>query len=136
MDKNHLIEIYKVEAEKYNKTRDIHWKMNIAMWTLLIVALYAKMKGEIKSLPIPCEICMCLLFVFLHIVFIGFIHGSLNRSLTRMKNMSNYLIRDDNVPIQNFDSFDSPRATVNSGWEFLQAAIGAILLAIYVSTGR
>jgi hypothetical protein len=27
MDKQYLIDIYKVEAEKYNKTRDIHWKI-------------------------------------------------------------------------------------------------------------
>jgi hypothetical protein len=48
MSKEYLKEIYKVESEKYNRTRDIHWKMNIGIWTLLVVAIYAKSDGHLE----------------------------------------------------------------------------------------
>src|SRR4030095_14916216 len=85
--KEHLLEIYKTEAEKYNKTRDIHWKLNIAIWTVLIVAIYGKMKEEIDALPYLYECVIGIAFIGLHFFFIYNIHGSLNRSLNRMHDM-------------------------------------------------
>jgi len=41
-NKEYLLEIYKIESEKYSKTREVHWKFNIAFWTVLIVAIYAQ----------------------------------------------------------------------------------------------
>ena len=40
--KDYLLEFYKVEAEKYNKTREIQWKLNLAIWTIISVAIYSK----------------------------------------------------------------------------------------------
>ena len=94
MENQNLREIYKVEAEKYNKTRDIQWKMNLAFWTLLIVAIYVKSKHEL-IIPQFSEIIAGILCILFHLLFVLHIHGSLERSLNRMHNMANCLLRDE-----------------------------------------
>ena len=40
MTPTEAIEIYKAEKEKFNETREIQWKFNIAMWGLITAAIY------------------------------------------------------------------------------------------------
>src|SRR5688572_853287 len=96
MDKNVLLEIYKIEAEKYNKTRDIQWRLNIAIWTVLIVAIYAKSQSafNFNNWSIPIQVTIGIVYLAVHAAFIFNIHGSMNRSLARMHNMASYIMEE------------------------------------------
>ena len=65
-----LTEIYKAEAEKYNYPRGIHWKMNVAIWTLLAFAITLKATPERHFMHF--DICWQIL---LSILFLGTITG-------------------------------------------------------------
>jgi hypothetical protein len=133
MIKTYLLEIYKVEAEKYNKTREIHWKMNISLWTVLIVAIYAKGQNQFtfSKLPICVEVLIYFLFLVIHFVFIFKIHGSLNRSLARMSDMATCLLKEkEEIEIKWTDlGKNAPQA--NNYWEFLQLGITLFLIGIF-----
>ena len=91
--KSYLVEIYKVESEKYNKTRDIQWRMNIAVWTVIILAFYAKDKHDINlSGNQFIALVLAAVCLLLHLFFIIGIHTSLNNSLARMHNIAKRLL--------------------------------------------
>jgi hypothetical protein len=131
--KNYLLEIYKVEAEKYNKTREIHWKMNISLWTVLIVAIYAKSQNQFtfSKLPICLEMLIYLLFLVIHFVFIFKIHGSLNRSLARMNDMASYLLKEKDEIEYKWNDLGKNAPQENNYWEFLQLGITLFLILIF-----
>ena len=136
MDKNVLLEIYKIEAEKYNKTRDIQWRLNIAIWTVLIVAIYAKSQSEFNfnKWPITVQIAIGLIYLVVHAVFIFNIHGSMNRSLARMHNMASYIMEEKkDVPLKWIDlEFGASKPRGN--WEWLQLVISIFLIMIFYMT--
>ncbi len=131
MDKKDLIEIYKVEAEKYNKTRDIHWKMNIAIWTLLVIAIYAKSQGKLP-LDMCVNIVASLVYLVMHGFFVIEIHGSLYRSLTRMHNMASSLLEENENVNHKWTDFDKKIYMRTGWWEYLQLGITIFLLVIYI----
>jgi hypothetical protein len=135
MENDNLKEIYKVEAEKYNKTRDIQWKMNLAFWTLLIVAIYAKTKHELR-IPISAEISAGVLFIVFHLLFVLHIHGSLERSLNRMHNMANFLLGNEVVPNKSLEYFEIKKISLSLGWHILQIAITTGLVIMFIFLNR
>ncbi len=131
MDKQYLIEIYKTEAEKYNKTRDIHWKMNIAIWTLLIVVIYAKSQNKLPIGNIYIEIAASFVYLMIHYFFVREIHGSLYRSLTRMHNMASSLLKE-NEETSKWKDFDKKVSMKTGLWEYLQLGITIFLIIIFL----
>lgn len=129
--KEHIQEIYKVEADKYGKTRDIHWRLNIAVWTVIIVAIYAKGNGNLKTSELPLCLLLCIYFVFviIHSIFVYKIHRSLFRSLNRMNNMAIYLIENDDPTTWN--SLEEIKIPNDYYWEFIQVSITVFLILIF-----
>jgi hypothetical protein len=134
--KDHMLEIYKIEADKYNKTREIHWKMNFAIWTVLIVAIYAKSRNEfdISKLYWLWQLVIYTVFCGLHLYFIVKIHSSLDRSLARMRDMATIILN----PTFLWDKIGGKKvaelATQKDGffkWEYLQVLITVFLIAIF-----
>lgn len=133
--RDYLVDIYKTEAEKYNKTRDIQWRMNIAIWTLIVLAIVAKGNGNVDFDKISNSCLLCLSFALLgiHIAFIIQIHGSLHRSLTRLHNIAEYLVSVEENPLKWTDFEKSGSAKFQTIWEYLQAGITSILIIIFLS---
>jgi len=129
--KKYLLEIYKVEADKYNKTRDIQWKINIAIWTVLVVMMYAKLEQKIKNIPPFIQGIIFFIFAFAHFIFIRKIHGSLDRSLTRMHNMASHLLeQDENVEVK-WKDFEKEIKNKKGTWEYWQLGITGFLIWIF-----
>ncbi|HKB43873.1 MAG TPA: hypothetical protein VKC90_05780 [Chitinophagaceae bacterium] len=131
MKKDYLIEIYKVEAEKYNKTRDIHWKVNLSICTVLVVLIYAKLEGKIRNLPLFFQGFVLLSFIGLHIIFIRNIHQSLSRSLTRLHNIAAHLLEQDENAKMKWVDFNKKTPYGKYGWEYWQLGITIFLIAIF-----
>lgn len=102
--KENVLEVYKTEAEKYNKTRDIQWKMNFAVWTLLILAIVAKAKQEFNlshTLTGGLEMIILIVFITLYFWFIWRMQQSLNNSLRRMRYMVKYTFeKEESIPLK------------------------------------
>jgi hypothetical protein len=134
MNKEHLIEIYKVEAEKYNKTRDIQWKMNVAFWTVLIVGIYSKSKEGFKLQE---ELYVGLLYVLLHLLFVVQIQASLGRSITRLRHCGDYILEGVTTKIIGVRELEIPlnRSFKEVGrdilWHVFQIGITIFLVFIF-----
>lgn len=133
MNKNYLSEIYKVEAEKYSKTRDIHWRVNISIWTVLIVAIYVKFQNgfDLTTLSHWLRFLIYSFYLIVHAIFIFKMHGSLNRSLARMHDMATYLIEDKNDETIKWMDIGKKAPKPNYYWEFLQLSISLFLIGIF-----
>jgi hypothetical protein len=131
MDKQYLVEIYKVEAEKYNKTRDIHWKINIAIWTVLVLAIYTVSQNKVLIKSVYFEVMAALFYLIIHFLFVREIHGSLKRSLTRMHNIASELLDEKKEPKITWQGF-SEKIPMDTGiWEYLQLVMTVFLIGIY-----
>ena len=130
--KDYLLEIYKVEADKYNKTRDIHWKMNIAIWSVLIVAIYGKSQFGLTISPMrQIVILVYSLVTSVQISFIILIHGSLHRSLNRMKNMVVFILEKSPQEIIKWREMEKITFKKSIFWESWQVAITILLIFIF-----
>lgn len=92
--KDRALEIYKTEAEKYKHTRDIEWKMNIAVWTVVAASVYAKYQNPafFSTWHLCGYLIVGLFYVAIHIGFIVGIQKSLGRSLDRMHNIGKFIL--------------------------------------------
>lgn len=79
MTRQELMEVYKAEHERYNKTRDIQWRFNIAAWTLILVAIYASRKGELK-MTAQDVMPVCITFTFLYSLAVWLLQVSMQVS--------------------------------------------------------
>ena len=139
-DKKYLVEFYKVEAEKYNKTRDVQWKMNLAFWTVLIVAIYSKTKEgfTLDSLPLWLQAIILILFIYVHSIFIFQIQGSLNRSLGRMRNLGAYLVEKEEKDTTSINEIEQDPFKDNAEyksrtkkWHLFQISITIFLVVLF-----
>jgi hypothetical protein len=130
--KAYLIEIYKVESDKYSKTREIHWRLNIAIWTMLVLAIYAKNNGNLIIGNALGLYVLSIAIMTIHLIFIYHIHGSLKRSLNRMRNIANSLLNDSS-DVVTWDDLEriNPELKLKRAWEYLQAIITFILLLVF-----
>lgn len=142
MNKQDLLEIYKVEADKYNKTRDIQWKMNVAIWSLLIAATYFDFAKEFNYFV---RFIICIFAFLIHAWFVSVIQGSLNRSLARLHNISIYVIEqdeNDSLKWKDLEKFKSDKTLKfkkrllkpKISWAVIQLAVTFSLLYIFYST--
>lgn len=129
-DEELYIEVYKVEASKYDSTRNIQWKMNISIWTVIIVGIYAKSQNQLNY-PEYINIIASLVYLVIHSMFVFFIQKSLSRSLTRMERMAKHMLKDKTLT---WAEIDEGLKRKNRRWEYLQIFVTAFLLLIFIFT--
>ena len=125
-----ILEIYKTEYSKYEKTRDIQWKMNIAVWTLLAVFTYYIAKGEVIAIDFPWwgRLVIGILFCLFHVLFLVRIQTSLGNSLRRLNDIASYIsFSCDNEETQFIWQSSKPK---NKQWVFIQVGVTGILVII------
>ncbi len=131
--KDYMVEIYKVEADKYSKTREIHWKVDIAIWTVLVVAIYGQstQKFTLEEAGSNMKFWICFAVLLAHIAFVIKIHRSINRSLARMNAMATHLLESPDAA--EFKWIDIGKSKIKTGltWELLQVLITLILLMVF-----
>ena len=140
--KEALLEIYKIEYSKYEKTRGIQWKMNIAIWTLISALAYATAKGDIGALKNHLPWCITIIagllsacICIVHAIFLSRIQLSLNNSMTRLENIASYLcnksLLEDSAKEERllWESIEEGTKIKMKGWVFLQTFVSVILVA-------
>jgi hypothetical protein len=65
---NALIELQKIRTDKYNQTRDLEFKINIALWTLIVlIGYYYRNTFKIETLAdMLIFTCVTVIFVLAH----------------------------------------------------------------------
>jgi len=85
--RSNLVELYKAQMLGYNKTRDIKWRFNISIWTLLIIVTYFKhVNPDIFDKPLIAILFIIALLA--HYIFVYIVQRSLAGS---KKIMDKYL---------------------------------------------
>jgi hypothetical protein len=131
MDKKQcLVEIYKVEAGKYNASRDIQWKINVAVWTVMFLAVYSKIQ---KPFTINKSLLFAIagLFVVLHFLFIKIMHESQKRSLSRLNNIATFLIEKEENESVSWQDMSVLVPNLKLRENYLQVLITIFLVAIF-----
>lgn len=128
--KEFLVEIYKVESEKYNSTRELHWKINIAVWTVLAASIIIKAQKGFLSIDSCSQILLLFGYAGMHFLFILYIHASLWRSLTRMHNMATFLLSNQANGLS-WTDFSKPVPQPYKYWELWQILITIFLCIVF-----
>ncbi len=59
------MDIYKGRLEKFKNTQSIQWKMNLSIWTLLVLAIY-------KNDFIELNTCLLIILIFICLIHLGY----------------------------------------------------------------
>src|SRR5205823_320310 len=115
---------------KFNETREIQWKFNIAMWGLITAAIYFFEKREQKTSGAHWWIIILSIVFFLaHFLFIRLTQRSLGVSKLICKNILEQL--NDNKPnvIVSIDKADKEyRTGTDAWWITFQLTATAVLI--------
>ena len=85
------IEIYRIQLERFDKRRDIEWKVNMAIWTSIVVVT-----GFLAG-KVPLGRCSLLIYTILWIIY-SFL-WTLNSWYTNKRDMSHALIYLNRIEI-------------------------------------
>jgi len=68
MTREEAIEIYKVQHSKFQKSQDLQWKFNIAMWTLIAAGIYfvGNRTFKVNGWDIPIVLLLIICFALSH----------------------------------------------------------------------
>jgi hypothetical protein len=130
MTRNELLEFYKTERTRFEKTRDIQWKFNIALWTLLALAISFLKPETIGK-------CYCLLFIALilfiscHLLFAILTQRGLIGSRTLSNNILDALDRNNDNEIEFGERRIYPlRWTTNDYLWIIFQTLGSVMLIL------
>jgi hypothetical protein len=67
MTRNEALEVYKVQHERFRQTKELQWKINLASWALIAVAI--TYSDKLKGVP-PSNIwLLCVVFFIAQMIF-------------------------------------------------------------------
>ena len=115
----HFIEFCKIQMDKFRQSRDLEFKINIALWTLIV--LFGKFYfDEGFELNICCYLFFSLLIIIPHFIWLKFIHES---ELNDLKFI--YKCRDEIAQYKNNGKDDS-----KNKWIFMEVVIKGFVVLI------
>jgi|GEM_PF-4051768 len=125
MDRKEVMEIYKDRASKFQNTQSIQWKMNLSIWTLLVLAIFRK---ENLKLPECTTILILSMLVGVHLWYCV----KTQRSLDFDKKVNNDIIKQ----LNDIEAPDGLKVKLNSGkstwpWVLLQVVVTIILAMVF-----
>lgn len=136
MNAEHALEVYKVQHARFEKTREIQWKFNIATWTLLALAI-----AYVEKLSAICECLIWVLsmaYIFAHVTFIYKTQENLNLTkaiwcdiLEKLNKVtsSQQIIEVDVPAIKKEHKWKRS----DSYWVFFQLIVTLILITIFIA---
>lgn len=129
MTSDQAVEVYKSQLASFDKTKDIQWKMNIAIWTVIILGI---VKAEMIGKVFNCYVIVLLSVIFLglHILFMG----RIQRSLEANKIFRGVILEQLNSGVNNIqakwnDKFSLPYT--GKYWIFFQIVSTSVLIFIF-----
>jgi hypothetical protein len=132
-DKDYLLELYKIEAAKYSSVREINWRINTSLATVLILAIYGKAKDEfnLDGVNRYCQILIYAACLLLHAILIYRINMSFSKTLNRMHNIAKYLFDDNTTSGIKLEKIIKIPAKTNFAWQYLILGITIFLIIIF-----
>ena len=136
MDRKEALEIYKVRSEKFRNTQLIQWRMNISIWTLLVLAIFYKSNvGFVHcnwhciSLTCSSEIAIAIFVIIIHWCYCNMTQKSLNYDKALNTDILEQL--NNEVTSIAIDYKIKPRSSF--WWVILQTSLTVILAVIFIS---
>jgi len=109
--------------------------LSISIWTVLVVGIYAKATNNFLVGNSRWVFILYALYVGIHIFFILNIHGSINRSLSRMYNMVKYILENNNEDVT-WKELEDNKIKMKPKWELCQIIITVFLILIFHFTSK
>jgi hypothetical protein len=137
MTRQEALEVYKERVAKFKNTQSIQWRMNLSVWTLLVLAIHYKTDFMTSSCDWPCIYFPTLavaLIPIIHIVYCIMTQSSLAFDKATMTHLLDQL-NDNNATSIDFrptKSFIDWRGYI---WITLQSMVTIVLLLVYL-TGK
>ena len=139
MTKTEAIEIYKERAAKFKNTQSIQWKMNLSVWTLLVLAIYNKKTLYLSGCNLQCITMGCIGLVGI-IVFHGWYCFMTQNTLNYDKAFNDMIMAklnssDGTEIVLDLKKEDIKQHIHDFGWPWIiiQTAITIILVMVYFS---
>ena len=142
MTRDEAVNLTKVTRERFEKTREIQWKMNVAKWTLMAAAIYLFAKEPSIRFSRGCPlIFFAVIFGVTHLLFIYMTQLSLETS----KRIEEYIFTKLNEQNSSLSQFEIDIKKITSfwlisfpGWVWLlfQMASTSLLLVIFVHINK
>jgi len=138
MTRDEAVNITKATRERFEKTREIQWKMNVAIWTLIVAAIYLFAKEpSIRFSQNWLVITFTIIFGFTHLIFIYMTQ----RSLETSKRIEEYIYKKLNEENSSLTQFEVDIKKITNfcwisrpGWFWLvfQMASTILLLRMFI----
>lgn len=120
---NYLVEMIKVKMEHFKQTRDIEFKVNIAAWTLIVIAYHPL--SNLCNINTCCLIFGLFLFAFAHTSWMCLIDQSESKDLETV-----YNIRREIEEKSSFKYDTNITPVCEKKWLFVECGFTVILLFI------
>jgi hypothetical protein len=133
MNKEYLLEMYKIEAAKYASIREINWRINTSYATVLILAIYGKVKGDFSFAGVD-RYWQLLIYtgcILLQAILIYRINSSFRGSLTRMNNIASYLLDETITPGIKLKEIIKVPVRSTYTWQYLMVGITILLIFVF-----
>ena len=135
MDRKEALEIYKVRSEKFRNTQLIQWRMNISIWTLLVLAIFYKSDVALDDCNWRCIglTCVSEIASVILIIIHGFYSKKTQESLNYDKTLNNEILENLNNEVTSITIDYKIKPSTSYWWVVLQTSVTAILAIIFIS---
>ena len=141
MKREEAMEVYKAERLHFDKTREIQWKFNIALWTLISLGITLSQDTK-KYIDPSIAVIMSVVFVLTHFLFALLTQSSLDSNKVVWTHVINQLnSKSEFVSIDVISAINKAKKDGDRGdslksisWVFFQSLATAALLSIFIST--
>ena len=83
-----LIEAYRIQVERWNKRRDIEWRLTLTLWSTIVIITFA-LAGKIELTGCR-SIIIGIIYIFLFLIYCFWIHNLWKRNDFDKERMYNY----------------------------------------------
>ena len=90
--KDMLIEVYRIQVERWNKRRDIEWRLTLTLWSTIVIITFA-LAGKIELTGcrgIIIGTIIGIIYIFLFLIYWFWIHNLWKRNDFDKERMYNY----------------------------------------------
>lgn len=138
MTRTEAMEVYHDRSAKFKNTQSIQWKMNLSIWTILVLAIFYKSKINFPSCNGDCitwscgfQILMSLIVIFVHFSYCYRIQRSLDSDKAVKKSIVTQLNSSINPNLNVKIDLESESAKSPWAWIVIQITVTAILVIVF-----
>ena len=143
MTRAEAMEVYKDRSAKFKNTQSLQWKLNLSIWTLLVLAIFNKGKMTLPGCDGTCISQGCgfeIIIGVLLVIFHSYFCYQVQKSLDSDKVANNYIVKQLNANIKpdlNIHVEPSLKpSSVQLSWVIIQSFITLVLVVVFCVSGK